>query len=143
MLCYKQLSKEHKNLLENLNEVERKIMKKSNEKILKSKFEKKYLGAVGTIEDIRKIILNDSITKKLVGDKENCIAAGVFPQSDIIHLVRTLEKDNATAKRIIIRYDIIISSYGDEGIPCAGCRDCQIFLLSRVVITNIEFMNMN
>lgn len=143
MLCYKQVSKEHKNLLEILNEAEEKIMKKSNEKNLKSKFEKKYLGAVGTIDDIRNIIVGDSIARKLVGEKDQCIAAGVFPQSDMIHLVRTSERDNYTAKRIIIRYDIIISSYGDEGIPCAGCRDCQMFLLSKVVITDIEFMNMN
>ena len=118
-------------------------MEKNNEKNLKSKFEKRYLGAVGTIDDIRNIVIDDSITKKLVGEKDQCIAVGVFPQSDMIHLARNSEKDNDAAKRIVIRYDIIISSYGDEGITCAGCRDCQMFLLSKVAITDIEFMNMN
>ena len=118
-------------------------MEKNNEKNLKSKFEKRYLGAVGTIDTIRDIALNDSITKKLIGKKGQYMSAGVFVEDDVIHFVKTSERDNSDARRIIIAYDILISSYGPEGVPCEECRECEMFLLSKVVITDIEFININ
>lgn len=118
-------------------------MKKSNVKNLKSKFVNKYLGGVTTIENIRNTIMQDSISVKLVGEKDQCIAAGIYVEDDMIHFVKQSEINNQNAKSIVIRYEILKSSYGDEGVQCAECRECQMLLLSEAVITSIEFINMN
>lgn len=118
-------------------------MKKSNGKNLKSKFVNKYLGVVGTIGNIRDIILGDDITKKLVGKKGQWMSGGVFIDDDMIHFVKTSEIDSENTERIIIGYIVLEPSYGDEGIPCDECMECEMFLQSRVVIADIEFMNMN